>query len=45
MFNSQSWLLTSSVEGVARMAAVGLGLDESAFTDAGRYGWVLCSRL
>lgn len=30
--------LISSVEGVARMAAAGLGLEEKTFMDAGRYG-------
>jgi hypothetical protein len=32
--------LMRSVEGVARMVAVGLGLEEETFTDAGRYGYV-----
>ena len=27
-----------SVEGVTRMLAVGLGLDEGTFLDAGKYG-------
>ncbi|OCF34389.1 hypothetical protein I316_03903 [Kwoniella heveanensis BCC8398] len=31
-------IIKQSVEGVAKMVAVGLGLDENAFTDAGRYG-------
>lgn len=30
--------MKDSVEGVARMAAIGLGLDQEAFTDAGKYG-------
>ncbi len=28
-----------SVEGLAQMAAVGLGLPRETFTDAGRYGY------
>ena len=28
-----------SVEGLARMTAVGLGLPQETFTDAGRYGY------
>jgi isopenicillin N synthase-like dioxygenase len=30
--------MKDAVEGVARMAAVGLGLDQETFTDAGKYG-------
>lgn len=29
----------NSVEGLAQMAAVGLGLPRETFTDAGRYGY------
>ena len=31
-------MLTSRVEGVAKMVAVGLGLGEDDFLDAGKYG-------
>ncbi|KAF8336525.1 uncharacterized protein EI90DRAFT_2969118 [Cantharellus anzutake] len=30
--------MKQAVEGVAQMAAIGLGLDQNIFTDAGRYG-------
>lgn len=30
--------MKDAVEGVARMAAVGLGLGQETFTDAGKYG-------
>lgn len=30
--------MKDAVEGVAQMAAVGLGLEQTAFTDAGKYG-------
>jgi len=30
--------MKDAVEGVARMAAIGLGLDQETFTDAGKYG-------
>ncbi|WVF68338.1 hypothetical protein IAT40_003103 [Kwoniella sp. CBS 6097] len=31
-------IIKQAVEGVAKMVAAGLGLDDDAFTDAGRYG-------
>ncbi|WVQ95889.1 hypothetical protein IAU59_002988 [Kwoniella sp. CBS 9459] len=31
-------IIKQAVEGVAKMVAAGLGLDDTAFTDAGRYG-------
>lgn len=39
----QTWggAMKSAVEGLAQMAAVGLGLPAQAFTDAGKYGYVL----
>lgn len=30
--------LTGSIEGVARMVAAGLGLEENTFLEAGKYG-------
>jgi hypothetical protein len=43
-------ILFISVEGVAEMTSLGLGLESGAFKDSGRYGYViscglLCSEL
>jgi hypothetical protein len=37
---SGSHCLSRSVEGVAEMTALGLGLDAGAFKDSGKYGYV-----
>lgn len=36
-----TFMMVRSVEGLAQMAAIGLGLSRETFTDAGRYGYLI----